>query len=84
MNALSYSETRANLKEVMDRVVEDHNPLLITRQNREAVVMVSLADWRSMEETAYLLGSPANAARLRRSIKELDAGLGQERELIEP
>ena len=84
MNALSYSETRANLKEAMDRVVEDHTPLLITRQKGEAVVMVSLADWRSMEETAYLLSSPANAAALRESIQQLNAGLGVERELIQP
>ncbi len=84
MNALSYSETRANLKEVMDRVVEDHTPLLITRQKGEAVVMVSLADWRSMEETAYLLSSPANAKALRESIKRLNAGLGEEHDLIEP
>jgi antitoxin YefM len=84
MNALSYSQTRANLKEVMDRVVADHAPLLITRQNGEAVVLVSLADWRSMEETAYLLASPANAAQLRESIRELDAGLGEEHELIRP
>jgi antitoxin YefM len=84
MNALSYSQTRANLKEAMDRVVEDHTPLLITRQNGEAVVMVSLADWRSMEETAYLLASPANAKALRDSIARLNAGLGEEHELIQP
>lgn len=84
MNAMSYSETRANLKEVMDRVVEDHTPLLITRQKGEAVVMVSLADWRSMEETAYLLSSPANAKALRKSIARLNAGLGEEHELIQP
>lgn len=84
MNAMSYSQTRANLKAAMDRVVEDHTPLLITRQNGEAVVMVSLADWRSMEETAYLLASPANAARLRQSVRELNAGVWEEHELIEP
>jgi len=84
MNAMSYSHARANLKEAMDRVVEDHMPLLITRQNGEAVVMVSLADWRSMEETAYLLASPANARRLRESIARLKAGEGEEHDLIEP
>ncbi len=84
MNAFTYSQTRANLKEVMDRVVEDHNPALITRQNGEAVVMVSLADWHAMEETAYLLASPENARRLRESIARLNAGLGEEHELIKP
>ncbi len=84
MDVLTYSDTRANLKEVMDRVVADHTPVVITRQKAEAVVMVSLADWHAMEETAYLLSTPANAAQLRASIAELNAGKGMERELIVP
>jgi antitoxin YefM len=84
MDVLSYSETRARLKEVMDRVVEDRTPVVITRQKAEAVVMVSLADWNAMEETLHLLSSPANAERLREAIRQLDEGLGKERELIEP
>lgn len=84
MDVLSYSDTRANLKEVMDRVVDDRTPIVITRQKAEAVVMVSLADWNAMEETLYLLSSPTNAKRLREAIAELDAGGGTERELIEP
>jgi antitoxin YefM len=74
MDVLSYSDTRAKLKEVMDRVVDDHTPIVITRQKAEAVVMVSLADWNAMEETVYLLSNPTNAARLREAIRELDAG----------
>jgi antitoxin YefM len=58
MNVLSCSQTRARLKEVMDRVVEDHTPVVITRRNAEAVVLVSLADWNSMEATAHLLSTP--------------------------
>jgi antitoxin YefM len=84
MDVLSYSETRARLKEVMDRVVEDRSPVVITRQKAEAVVMVSLADWNAMEETLHLLSSPANAERLREAIRQLDEGGGKERELIEP
>ena len=84
MDVLSYSETRARLKEVMDRVVEDRSPVVITRQKAEAVVMVSLADWNAMEETMHLLSSPANAERLREAIRQLDEGGGKERELIEP
>lgn len=84
MNVLTYSDTRARLKEVMERVVEDHNPVVITRQGGESVVMVSLADWHAMEETAYLLSSPENARRLREGIRQLDAGKGIERDLIEP
>lgn len=84
MHVLSYSETRAKLKEVMDSVVEDHAPIVVTRKRGEAVVMVSLADWRAMEETLHLLSSPENARRLRDAIGELEAGDGAARELIEP
>jgi len=84
MDVLSYSDTRANLKKVMDRVVEDRQPVVVTHQKAESVVMVSLADWNAMEETLHLLSSPVNAARLRESIAELDAGGGTVRELIEP
>ena len=84
MNVLTYSDTRANLKDVMDRVVEDHTPVVVTRQKAEPVVMVSLADWNAMEETARLLSSPKNAERLAEALAQLDAGHGTERELIEP
>jgi len=84
MHVLSYSETRARLKEVMDSVVDDHSPVVVTRTRGEAVVMVSLADWRAMEETLHLLSSPVNAERLRGAISELESGGGDERPLIEP
>jgi len=81
MDVLTYTDTRANLKEVMDRVVDNHQPVVITRQKAEAVVMVSLADWNAMEETVRLLSSPSNAARLREAIRELNAGGGVEHDL---
>jgi antitoxin YefM len=84
MNVLSYSDTRAHLKEVMDRVVEDRAPVVVTRRRGEAVVMVSLADWSAMEETLHLMSSPANAQRLAAAVGQLEAGGGSERELIEP
>jgi antitoxin YefM len=83
MNVLTYSDTRANLKDVMDRVVADRAPVVITRQKAEAVVMVSLADWNAMEETLHLLSTPANAERLRAAVRDLDAGTGTERALAE-
>jgi antitoxin YefM len=83
MDVLTFTDTRAKLKEVMDRVVQDHAPVVVTRQKAEAVVMVSLSDWNSMEETVRLLSSPANAARLAVAIAQLDAGQGADRELIE-
>ena len=84
MRTLSVSETRANLKSVLDRVVADKAPIAITRQKGEGVVMISQSEWESIEETLYLLRSPANAKRLLESIAELNAGKGVERDLIEP
>lgn len=84
MDVLTYSDTRANLKDVMDRVVEDRAPVVVTRQRGEAVVMVSLSDWNAMEETMHLLGSSTNAARLSDAIAALDAGQGAGHNLIEP
>jgi antitoxin YefM len=84
MNVLTFTDTRANLKDVMDRVVNDHTPVLITRQTAEPVVMVSLADWNAMEETMHLLASRTNATRLLESVAELEAGGGAEHGLIEP
>lgn len=83
MDVITYSDSRANLKDVMDRVVADRTPVVITRQKAEAVVMVSLADWNSIEATLHLLSSPNNARILRESIAELDAGKGTEHQLIE-
>ncbi|WP_442680370.1 type II toxin-antitoxin system Phd/YefM family antitoxin [Sphingomonas sp. ASY06-1R] len=81
---MSFSDARANLKSAMDRVVADKAPLAITRQKAEGVVMVSQSEWDSIEETLYLLRSPANARALLDSIADLDAGKGEEHELIEP
>jgi antitoxin YefM len=84
MQSLSVSETRANLKAVLDRVVADKAPIAITRSKGEGVVMVSESEWASIEETLYLLQSPANAKHLLDSVAELDADKGKERQLIEP
>jgi antitoxin YefM len=84
MKAISYSEARENLKSVIDRVVADRAPIAITRQRGEGAVLVSESDWASIEETLYLLRSPANARALLDAIRGLDAGEGEEHELIEP
>jgi antitoxin YefM len=74
MKTLSSTELRANLSAVMDRVNDDHEPVIIHRGKGKPVVMVSLEDWASMDETTYLLSSPENARRLRESIRQLEAG----------
>ncbi|WP_397589459.1 type II toxin-antitoxin system Phd/YefM family antitoxin [Sphingorhabdus sp.] len=73
MDVITYSEARANLKGVMDRVVSDRTQVVVTRQKSEAVVMMSLADWNAVAETLHLHSTPSNAARLRRSIEQLEA-----------
>ena len=83
VDSLSISETRANLKAVMDRVVADRVPVTIRRRG-ENVVMVSQSEWEGMAETLYLLKSPKNAERLLEAIEGLDSGEGVERDLIEP
>lgn len=60
----TYSALRANLKQALDDVCADHEPLRVERKSGEPVVIVSEADYGSLEETAYLLRSPANARRL--------------------
>ena len=83
MEVVSYTNARNNLAKTMEKVIKDHTPLIITRKNEDAVVLISLEDYEAMEETTYLLQSPKNAQRLLESILELESGDGQERELLE-
>ena len=79
MDAISYTAARANLARTMEKVCNDHAPVIITRKSESPVVMMSLEDYQAMEETTYLLRSPANAKQLLDSIAELDAGNGIEK-----
>ena len=83
MDAITYSRARANLAQTIDSVCENHEPIIITKKNDRSVVMLSLEDYQSLEETAYLLRNPNNARRLIDSINELEAGQGTERSLAE-
>jgi antitoxin YefM len=83
MRSKTYTEAREKLSDIIEKVCEDHDPLIITKRRDKAVVMISLEDYESMEETAYLLKSPRNAQRLLESIKELEEGRGTERDLVE-
>jgi|GEM_PF-272531 antitoxin YefM len=84
MRTVNFSEARSNLKEVLDRVVDDADFTIITRRDAGDVVVMSLDTWNSWKETEYLMASPANARWLKESIAQLDAGKGVERELLEP
>ena len=83
MDAISYTAARANLASTMSRVCNDHEALIIIRNKEQSVVMISLEDYKALEETAYLLRTPTNASRLLSSVAQLNAGIGVERELAE-
>lgn len=84
MRATSYSEFRKNLAANLDKVNDDREPVIITRdRGKPAAVLMSLEAYASLDETTYLLSSPRNAERLREAIAELEAGGGTERKLIE-
>ena len=81
MNAISYTAARENTASTMDRVCSDHTPVIITRNRDQSVVMLSLEDFEALEETAYLIRSPANAKRLLEAIHALEGGKGVVREI---
>ncbi|OAI49117.1 hypothetical protein AYO45_03345 [Gammaproteobacteria bacterium SCGC AG-212-F23] len=83
MEAISYSNVRKHFAETMERICDDHEPVIITRKNERSVVMMSLEDYNAIEETAYLLRSPANAKRLRESIEQYKSKKTLRKNLIE-
>ncbi|MCK4609146.1 MAG: type II toxin-antitoxin system prevent-host-death family antitoxin [Gammaproteobacteria bacterium] len=83
MEAIAYSHARQNLAKTMDRVCDEHDYVIITRKSAKSVVMMSLEDYNSIQETAYLLRSPKNAEKLRASIKQYEDGNYQKKEIIE-
>jgi antitoxin YefM len=83
MEVLSYSALRNNLASTLDKVNEDHVSVLITRQNGKPAVIMSLEDFKSYEETAYLMASPKNAERLSQAIAEVETGKTKKHGIIE-
>ncbi|MGH3839057.1 MAG: type II toxin-antitoxin system Phd/YefM family antitoxin [Pseudonocardiaceae bacterium] len=80
---MSYSESRARYAETLDSVVNDREEVVITRAGHEPVVIVSLDDYQSLKEMAYLVRSPENARRLLASIDRLESGSGTVHDLVE-
>lgn len=83
MKTLSYTESRAHYAEVLDSVINDREEVIITRAGHEPVVLMSLADFESLRETAYLMRSPANARRLLDAMERLEAGRGEQHDLVD-
>ncbi len=83
MDILNYTTFRNQLSKVLDKVNDDHIPIMITRQNGKPAVLLSLDDFKAYEETAYLMASPKNAARLNQAIADIEAGNIEQHALIE-
>ena len=83
METISYTAARNALATTMSKVCQDHVPIIITRNNADSVVMMSLEDFNAIQETAYLLRSPKNAERLRESIKQAEDNQLKQQGLIE-
>ncbi|MDY6950228.1 MAG: type II toxin-antitoxin system prevent-host-death family antitoxin [Thermodesulfobacteriota bacterium] len=83
MDAITYTTARQNLAKTMEKVCQDHSPVIITRKKNDSVVIMSLEDYTALEETAFLLRSPKNTRRLIESIVQLAEGKGTERQLAE-
>ena len=83
MRHVTFTDLRNNLATHLDKVQDDRDELIVTRQNHDPVIILALSEWEGMKETLHLLSTPANAEHLRLSIAELDAGGGVERDLIE-
>ena len=83
MDAITYTEARKNFALTMNKVCNNHAPLIITRQNEKPVVMISLEDYNAIEETLYLLKSPKNAARLSKALEEVENKKFSRQDLIE-
>ena len=83
MKVANYSEFRKNMKLHLDDVTKHNEVLVVHRQTGKTVVVMSLEDFNAWSETEYLLSSPANAKRLKQSVKELESGKTVKRKLAE-
>jgi antitoxin YefM len=83
MDAITYTQARKNFTKIINKVCEDHAPIIITHQTENPVVMISLADYNAIEETLYLLRSPKNAQRLYKALEELKQDKYEKHNLIE-
>lgn len=83
MGHVNVTDFRRNLANHLDEVAEGRAPLFVTRGKGKGVVVLAEEEYESMVETLHLLSNPANAEHLRRSVAELDAGVGEAHELLD-
>jgi len=83
MDTISYSSFRNKLASMLDKVNNDHKPMMVTRQNGKPAVVMSVEDFHAYEETAYLMASPKNVNRINEAITEIEAGKSKPHELLD-
>jgi len=83
MDAVSYTDLRQNLKSYMDKVYNDHDPLIITRKNNQNVVLLSVDEYNSLMETNYLMSNEENYKYIKESIDQYEKGKVKQKKLIE-
>ena len=83
MDAITYTQARCNFTATMNKVCDDHAPIIITRQKQPPVVMISLKDYQALEETLHLMKSPKNAMRLIKAITDYEQGKVLSKEIQE-
>lgn len=83
MHTITFTELRSNLAKIMNKISDHCMPIVIRRPRGEHMVLLSLRDYESLQETAYLLGSAANAKHLRQSLASLKAGKWSKKTLLE-
>ncbi len=83
MNAVTLNDAKHNLERLISRAIVDAEPTIICTDDGQKVVFMSLDEFNTWQETLYLLANPANAAHLRQSIAEANAGRLQERALLD-
>jgi antitoxin YefM len=82
MHTVTYTQIRNNFAATMNRVCDDHAPIIITRQNQSPVVMMSLEDYNGIEETLYLIKSSKNATRILKAMTDVNQDKFIEKEII--
>ena len=83
MHTMTYTEAKRNLVKTIENICNDHEPVIITGKQEQAVVMISLEYYNAMEETNHLLRSPKSAKRLLAAIAEVEAGRGKQQSIVD-
>lgn len=83
MQVVSFTDLRKNMKMIMDQCCQDHDLMIVTRQKEPPIVMMSLEEYNSWQETLYLMKNPNNHVQLMKSIENVRKGKIQKRDLIE-